>query len=307
MKNDFKKLLHPDRDFAAEAKERYLAAFDARHGTRPEAVRRAPHAWAKVLIAAAACAAIMMSVSAYADTANVAADNPLYPLKRLSENVRLALAPQGEQAEIQVSLADRRANEIEDLSVRKPTSTIIAKLSLDLQDAVSSSLGDVQDENGNNDDNGNGNRDGDHTHPVITSALNASGTATGTAVSSATAMATSGASRDAENNTEGNHGRGNVSTSAQGSNSDLHDSHGRAALTVCRGVSALLVHSLHARSDIFGNVQLLSRLEARCGDIANGSTTTAAATSSLNVGATTTATTSIIIVPHGRLIPGLHL
>jgi hypothetical protein len=82
-------------------------------------------------------------VSAYADTANVAADSPLYPLKRLTENVQLALTPVSSQGQLEATLATRRAHEIDDLSVRKPSSTLIGSLSLDFQSDVSSSLKDI--------------------------------------------------------------------------------------------------------------------------------------------------------------------
>ena len=141
MKSDFlKKIVKPKDAFTAITKGRFLAAFDAHYGVRP---RSHSTYFAKVFIAAGACAAVMVSLSAYADTANVAADNPLYPLKRLSENVRIALAPKSAQAGLQATLAVRRAGEIQDLSQRKPSSTLIAGLSTDFDNAVSSSLGDI--------------------------------------------------------------------------------------------------------------------------------------------------------------------
>jgi hypothetical protein len=134
----------PRKQFMDDAKNRFLAAFDAQYGVRsaPRAMHRMA-GWAKGLIVAGAFAAVMVSVSAYADNANVPADSPLYPLKRLSEDVQLALTPASGQAQFEVTLATRRANEIQDLSVRKPSSTLIAGLSVDFENAVSSSLGHV--------------------------------------------------------------------------------------------------------------------------------------------------------------------
>ncbi len=148
--NSFKKspLLPPPRkQFTEKAKERFLAAFDAHYGVRGKAeVKSRMAGWAKGFIVAGAFVAVMMSVSAYADTANVPADSPLYPLKRLSENVRLALTPTDDQAQLEATLAVRRANEIQDLATRKPSSTLIAGLSADFVNDVSSSLGHVESE-----------------------------------------------------------------------------------------------------------------------------------------------------------------
>lgn len=133
--------LVPSEKFAKETKDRFLAAFDAHYGTRPAVnPSHGMAGWAKVFITVGALAAVMVSVSAYADTANVAADSPLYPLKRLSETVQLALAPASDRAQIEVTLANRRVVEIQDLSSRKPSSTLLTGLSADFQNDVSSSL-----------------------------------------------------------------------------------------------------------------------------------------------------------------------
>lgn len=140
-----RKLFAPRREFVEKTKGRFLAVFDAHYGIQDmRHASRGMAGWTKGLIVAGAFVAVMVSVSAYADTANVAADSPLYPLKRLSENVQLALTPASGQAKLEVTLAARRANEIQDLSVRKPSSTLITGLSVDFDNAVSSSLGHIE-------------------------------------------------------------------------------------------------------------------------------------------------------------------
>lgn len=145
--NDIKKLIAPTGEFNEKAKRQFLAVFDTSALAANSAAdsmqkpgRAGMAAWLKALIVIGALAAVMVSVSAYADTKNVAADNPLYPLKRLSENVRLAFTPASEKSQLEATLATRRADEIQDLSTRVPTSAILKGLSVDFQSDVSSSL-----------------------------------------------------------------------------------------------------------------------------------------------------------------------
>ncbi len=142
-----KKWLRPRKEFVAKNKAAFLAVFDAAH---PEATGKRTHgftALAKVFVAFGALVAIFAGMSVYADTANVAADSPLYPLKRLSENVQLAIAPSGEKAQLQAIFAARRADEITALKVTNPSSTVIAGLTNDLNADVDASLSDAQSAN----------------------------------------------------------------------------------------------------------------------------------------------------------------
>jgi hypothetical protein len=139
-----RKGLLPRKEFMTQGRENFLAAFD----TSPLATnaRPAPRPYLTIFfkagigVVAALCVAV--GVSAYADTANVPATSPLYPLKRLSENVQVALAPTSEKAQLQATFAVRRANEIVALQASAPSSTLIPKLTSDLDREISSSLGD---------------------------------------------------------------------------------------------------------------------------------------------------------------------
>jgi hypothetical protein len=142
------KALLPNEKFIDTGKKHFLAAFDtsplAAQSANASENSKAPSsafAWGlKFGIGVLAVFAIVAGTSAYADTANVSAENPLYPLKRLGENVQLALTPSQEKAQVQATFAARRAAEIDELQKNHPSSKLIASLVKDLNNDVSSSL-----------------------------------------------------------------------------------------------------------------------------------------------------------------------
>jgi hypothetical protein len=131
----------PSREFAEKAKGRFLAVFDARYpaSLRPRASEFVLAMRALAIVLAVA-AVVLGGASVYADTTNVAADNPLYPLKRLSESVQLALTKSQAKPQFEASRAARRADEITELEARHPTSTLLPILASDLDDAVNTSI-----------------------------------------------------------------------------------------------------------------------------------------------------------------------
>ncbi len=135
----------PSKKFKEETKTRFLAAFDTRYPTpvRPRASEfvLAIRAFAIVLGIAAVA---LGGATVYADTRDVSADSPLYPLKRLGESVQLALTVPAVQPQFEASLAARRANEITDLAERHPSSTLLPNLAHDLDSAVTASLGGAE-------------------------------------------------------------------------------------------------------------------------------------------------------------------
>jgi hypothetical protein len=139
-----KRMIKPQKSFQQKTKTAFLAVFDVVHPAPVHARAAHRNVFAKTLVACAALIAIFASMSVYADTANVTADNPLYPLKRFSENVQLAVSPAPEKADLQANFAERRVYEIADLATRKPTSTLLDKLDTDLDVAVNASLSDAQ-------------------------------------------------------------------------------------------------------------------------------------------------------------------
>lgn len=133
------KVLLPRSEFIKKAKGRFLAAFDAHYRTYKK-----PHSVSiyKTAIVFVALFALLAGASAYADTNNVAVTSPLYPLKRLNENVRLALASPEGKADIQATLVTRRADEINDLQTSEPSSTEISVLRKELQATIQASIED---------------------------------------------------------------------------------------------------------------------------------------------------------------------
>ncbi|HVO28488.1 MAG TPA: DUF5667 domain-containing protein [Candidatus Paceibacterota bacterium] len=130
-----RKAIAPRKEFIKETRIAFLAVFGAAH---PGARARFT-AMARSFIAGGAIVALFAGMSVYADTTNVAADSPLYPLKRLGESVQLAVAPASQKAQLQATFAARRAAEISALAAKNPSSTQIAGLARDLNDDVSNS------------------------------------------------------------------------------------------------------------------------------------------------------------------------
>lgn len=153
------KSLLPRKEFVTQGKERFLAAFDASALAMNAHSARRPYGaiFLKIGIGVMAALCVAVAVSAYADTANVSATNPLYPLKRLSEDVQLALTPAPEKAQLQARFAVRRADEIAALQASAPSSTLIPKLIHDLNKEIGDSLGTSVNGGGNENKNGNGN------------------------------------------------------------------------------------------------------------------------------------------------------
>ena len=128
----------PSPIFKDDAKKKFMAAFETRYPS-PRTAWLLPAG--RMIGAAAAVLAIVASgATVYADTANVRADSPLYPLKRLGENVQLAVAPPAAHASLEAAFAARRVAEIDDLQGRNPSSTMIAELANDASSSVDASI-----------------------------------------------------------------------------------------------------------------------------------------------------------------------
>jgi hypothetical protein len=146
LPRDAQKGLLPREEFMTKGKERFLAAFDAselaRNARAASAQARPAYVtmFFKAGVGVMAMLAVGVGLSAYADTANVAVTNPLYPLKRISENVRLALAPTAEKPQLEATFAVRRADEIATLQASAPASPLIPKLTNDMDQDIDSSL-----------------------------------------------------------------------------------------------------------------------------------------------------------------------
>jgi hypothetical protein len=107
----------PTREFTKKTRERFLALFAAEYPMSSKPLWRAYLMRAGAI--AAACFVLLGSGAAYADQRNVSAASPLYPLKRVSESLRVALAPESQEAQLHTELAVRRVQELEN-SARIP-------------------------------------------------------------------------------------------------------------------------------------------------------------------------------------------
>ncbi len=139
----------PSKEFKERTKARFLAAFDARYPTplRPRTSEFVLAIRALAIVLGIAAVALG-SATVYADTQNVPADNPLYPLKRLGESVQLTLTVPAAKPQLEATLAARRAGEITDLAERHPSSTLLPNLAQDLANAVTASLGGTENRGG---------------------------------------------------------------------------------------------------------------------------------------------------------------
>ncbi len=175
-----RKTLVPDREFVEKAKDRFLTAYDAhqtsRNGGREGAViavagtggYRAIVAKSlfRLAIALVVIAGVATATSVFADTANVPPTSPLYPFKRLAENVQLAFTSNAKKPALELSFAARRIREIDLLEassfsassgiasssasfegmahVGARRSPLIRSLTRDLGNNISSSLSSVE-------------------------------------------------------------------------------------------------------------------------------------------------------------------
>ncbi len=137
-----KKSLEPSAEFLLRNKTVFLTAFKGKFAPFPEARHFgfAAKAFASVLALFVATG----GAAVYADTANVSADSPLYPLKRFHESVQLVLANHNDKAQLQVTLAERRTKEIEEIQQKDPQSALLPSLTNDLHDAIDNSIGDAE-------------------------------------------------------------------------------------------------------------------------------------------------------------------
>ncbi len=135
------KSLAPRKEFIEKGREQFLAAFDASALATERMERTAGMAmFFKIGVVAMAVVCVAAGMSVYADTANVSATNPLYPLKRLSENIQLTFTPASQKPRLEATFAVRRVKEIDALRASHPTSTLIPALTDDLDSEISSSL-----------------------------------------------------------------------------------------------------------------------------------------------------------------------
>lgn len=127
MLRKIKKEIQPTPEFVEKTRGRFLAMYETQY---PNAAKRSSSWHIYVMRAGAvvaACAVVITATSAYADQSNVSAASPLYPLKRISESVRLAVSTETKKQEVYTELAERRVQEIEeDVKLSKESKSELA-------------------------------------------------------------------------------------------------------------------------------------------------------------------------------------
>jgi len=174
-----RKTLAPGKDFADKTKARFLAEFDAHHGANAYTPRFTMASWSVGLAFILIIIATTFGTSVYADAKNVPADSVLYPFKRLNESVVLDFASPEQKMQLEATFASRRADEIQDLQERNPSSTLLTRLSDDLGANITASaniLPEQEQEEGHGDgkDSSHGNGNFAHFCAGINSAIAAS-------------------------------------------------------------------------------------------------------------------------------------
>jgi len=136
---EFKKFYKPNKEFKERNKIIFLSAFISKF---PGAKQPAPSFRYFIRGAAfgAALVVILTAGATYADQKNVSATNILYPLKRTSEAVKVALTSEANKTEIHLELAERRLEELKTVREKNQKTPKIESLSRDLASEIRESI-----------------------------------------------------------------------------------------------------------------------------------------------------------------------
>ena len=118
-----KRSLEPRKEFMQSSREAFLAEV-AKRRVAPFAPQFAWRAFGMqsiryVAVFAAVALIGTTGLVAYADTNNVGVTSPLYPLKRVGEQVRLTVVPTKKELELRREIAQRRASELAEIETTK--------------------------------------------------------------------------------------------------------------------------------------------------------------------------------------------
>lgn len=135
MNNPF---IKPRKEFVERTRALFIMAFRQKFPFEMR-LTRFP-LFAKGFALGVALMFVMGGTAAYADQKNVSAENPLYPLKRSYETLRVILSLAEDEPIVQAHLATRRLEEIRIIKEKNPGSPKIVKLREDLDDALQQSV-----------------------------------------------------------------------------------------------------------------------------------------------------------------------
>ncbi|HVZ10912.1 MAG TPA: DUF5667 domain-containing protein [Candidatus Paceibacterota bacterium] len=115
--------LQPEKEFLDSARESFLKSVRTMNGNSTARMMAHARYWRYAFIALFVVVISTGGLAALADNADVSTDNVLYPLKRVSEQVRLDLTLSDEQKiKLHEDLAQRRLRELEALRAAATTS-----------------------------------------------------------------------------------------------------------------------------------------------------------------------------------------
>lgn len=100
-----------DRAFFASARESFIALIKTK-GVATTAVHRPSFAWRYATVAVVAVLALTSAAGVFAEKLDVPPTSPLYPLKRVAEQVQLAVSTPAQQVALHQEFAQKRAKEI---------------------------------------------------------------------------------------------------------------------------------------------------------------------------------------------------
>lgn len=116
-----------DRAFFASARESFVALIQTK-GTSTVSVRGTSAAWRYATVAIVAVLALTSGAGVFAEKLDVPPNSPLYPIKRIAEQVQLAVSSPGQQVVLHQEFAQKRAKEITTLVAEDVKPLAAAKL-----------------------------------------------------------------------------------------------------------------------------------------------------------------------------------
>ncbi|MEK7503667.1 MAG: DUF5667 domain-containing protein [Patescibacteria group bacterium] len=111
-----KKYTKPNKEFSNESRSLFISKLKKRRVMAPAPFRRAlGYSFASLILLSSLTGGAVV----YAEKQDVAFNHPLYPMKRLGENIQVKLAPADKKPAIQDEIARKRLTEIKQLIVEK--------------------------------------------------------------------------------------------------------------------------------------------------------------------------------------------
>ncbi len=138
-----RRFVHLRRDFRLRARADFLRAFSERHIAVP--VSSPVAGGARIMVRyATLVVAFMFALNGgavvLADSQNVAPNHPLYPYKRLGENIQLSVAPAASRPALRSKFAERRLEEIKEVAEGKTEGNEVEVLNSDFKNEINAAL-----------------------------------------------------------------------------------------------------------------------------------------------------------------------